>query len=47
MWDLIVSIPDHSLSFYFTRMVLDDLTKTLKHQAAAVCYCYFEKYNIK
>ena len=47
MWDLIVSIPDHSLTFYFTRMVLDDLTKTLKHQAAAVYYCYFEKYNIK
>ena len=23
MWDLIVSVPDHCLSFYFTRTLID------------------------
>ena len=30
MWDLIVSVPDHCLSFYFTRMFRNlDLSATL------------------
>ena len=33
MWDLIVSVPDHCLSFYFKHMVYreyDTLTKVFK-----------------
>ena len=27
MWDLIVSVPDHCLSFYFTTAVAEEATK--------------------
>ena len=29
MWDLIVSVPDHCLSFYFEVHCLNNLTKTV------------------
>ena len=28
MWDLIVSVPDHCLSFYFASSLLKDLMET-------------------
>ena len=27
IWDLIVSVPDHCLSFYFTRITFDDIER--------------------
>ena len=32
MWDLIVSVPDHCLSFYFTSVASDILLLDLVHK---------------
>ena len=49
MWDLIVSIPDNCLSFYFAYLVVVfssgesfiPNTKTLSGKALKLCICYY------
>ena len=36
IWDLIVSVPDHCLSFYFSRMV----EKLGESEETTCCLCY-------
>ena len=33
MWDLIVSVPDHCLSFYFVRYILNVRNVVVSHTA--------------
>ena len=40
MWDLIVSVPDHCLSFYFGQLKWESLKKRRKDNRLILLYMY-------
>ena len=50
IWDLIVSVPDHGLSFYFTYNLVQDVCSTIKNCVTVyIIFLYLsllEKINI-
>ena len=42
MWDLIVSVPDHCLSFYFSECILKTNTEIHKEYAQAYVFLHIK-----